>query len=221
MTSTKTRQKTREPLTRERVLEAALSIMDREGPDALTMRRLGRELGVEAMSLYNHVRDKNDLITGMIERVMSAFEAPRAGTWEDRARALTRSWRQVMKAHPGVIQLFAEHRQPMSDPEGLLPIELSLKALHELGLSDEDTSRAYQMIGGYIMGFVMQEVRGMFSPQEDGEMPDPVKLIASLPPGMFPTIERICPILCSTDPDSAFEFGVDVMIAGLRERIRS
>ena len=220
MTPTKTRQKTREPLTRERVLEAALGIMDREGPGAVTMRRLGRELGVEAMSLYNHVRDKDDLITGMIERVMSGFEVPDADTWEDRARALVRSWRRVMKAHPGVIQLFAEHRQPMSDPEGLSPIELSLQALSELGLSDEDTATAYQMFGGYIMGFVMQEARGMFAPQEDGEMPDPVKLIASLPPGRFPTIERICPILCDTDLDSAFEFGVDVMIAGLRERIK-
>src|SRR4030095_14263751 len=79
----------REPLTRDRIIETALRVMDDEGLDAVTMRRIGRELGVEAMSLYNHVEDKDDILEGVTERAMNEFEFPAStGDWSEGARAM-------------------------------------------------------------------------------------------------------------------------------------
>jgi AcrR family transcriptional regulator len=77
MTKERTQTLRREPLTRERIIEAAMRLMDKEGLEAVTMRRIGRELGVEAMSLYNHVADKEDILSGVVEAVMGEYEFPR------------------------------------------------------------------------------------------------------------------------------------------------
>ena len=92
MTST-TRQ--REKLTRDRIVDAALAVMDAEGLDAVSMRRVAREVGVDAMSLYHHVRDKDALLQAVCDRVMAGFEFPSdEGSWEDRCKAAARSWRR-------------------------------------------------------------------------------------------------------------------------------
>src|SRR5881392_2982848 len=99
----------RVPLTRQRITDAALRLMDAEGLDAVSMRRVAREVGVEAMSLYNHVRDKDDLLQGVCERIMSSYELPTGGgDWLDRAKAGAREWRRLLQAHPDVMRLFAE-----------------------------------------------------------------------------------------------------------------
>src|SRR5437870_5886259 len=88
-------------LSRKRILRAALQVMDQEGLEAVTMRRLGRELGVEAMSLYNHVKDKEAILEGILEVVMAEFEFPEeTGDWEADVRAGARAWRRLMIAHP-------------------------------------------------------------------------------------------------------------------------
>ncbi|HEX7171401.1 MAG TPA: TetR family transcriptional regulator, partial [Candidatus Limnocylindria bacterium] len=79
-----TRDRSREPLSRHRVLQAAMSLADREGLGALTMRRLGAELGVEAMSLYKHVSDKDDILDGIVDLVVAAIEVPGDGAdWRE------------------------------------------------------------------------------------------------------------------------------------------
>src|SRR6188472_1378464 len=91
----------RVPLTRDRITEAALRLMDAEGLDAVSMRRVAREVGVEAISLYNHVRDKDDLLNAVIERIMASFEFPDGtGDWMEQAKAGARSWRRLLQAHP-------------------------------------------------------------------------------------------------------------------------
>ena len=91
--------------------------MDDEGLEAVTMRRIGRELGVEAMSLYNHVEDKDDILDGVTERVMNEFEFPAStGDWAEDARAMAREWRRLLGLHPSVCQLLAERHKPL---EGL------------------------------------------------------------------------------------------------------
>ena len=107
----------RERLSRDRIIEAALRVMDGEGLEAVTMRRIGRELGVEAMSLYNHVEDKDDILEGVTERVMNEFEFPRStGDWAEDAREMAREWRRLLGLHPSVCQLLAERHKPL---EGL------------------------------------------------------------------------------------------------------
>lgn len=91
----------RTPLTRERILAAALSLVEREGPAALSMRRLARDLGVEAMSLYNHVGGKAEILDGLAELFLIAIELPpeRGDSWEDRIRALARAFRKAALAN--------------------------------------------------------------------------------------------------------------------------
>src|SRR4029453_9178029 len=91
----------REPLTRDRIIETALRVMDDEGLEAVTMRRIGRELGVGARSPYNHVENKDDLLEGVPERAMNEFEFPAStGDWAEDARAMAREWRRLLGLHP-------------------------------------------------------------------------------------------------------------------------
>src|SRR5262245_14609314 len=140
--TTTSRKRTRPPLTRERIADTAVRIMDDEGLEAVTMRRLGRELGVEAMSLYNHVQDRADLEAAMIERVMDDFVLPSDAVkgWEERVRVMARSYRELLMAHPATIQLFADQEKPFTtSASSMRPMELALQTLQSAGLTDEET----------------------------------------------------------------------------------
>lgn len=101
----------REPLTRARILEAATQVMDADGLEAVSMRRLGRELGVEAMSLYNHVPSKEALLSGILETVMGQFELFQGdGDWLQRLCDLARASSSAAASPPNVLPLFTEHR---------------------------------------------------------------------------------------------------------------
>jgi AcrR family transcriptional regulator len=210
--------KPRDPLTRDQVVEAALRVMDAEGLDAVSMRRVAREVGVEAMSLYNHVRDKEDLLDGVVDLVMRSFAFPEARSgddWVAYGRAIARSWRDLLKAHPNVVALFAHRHKPMRSFESLRPMEAALRALREMGLSVEDSVRAFQVIGGYIMGYVMMESGQMFTPGDEG---DPATLARELPAHELPCIAAALPFMADCDVDAQFEFGLDLMLDGLRAR---
>ena len=212
----------RPKLTRDRILGAAVEIMDTEGLEAVTMRRLGRELGVEAMSLYNHVKDKQDLLDGMVEHIMLQFELPegRAGSWEDRVRMMARSFRACLRAHPSVMQIVAEHRKPMSDPRALQPIEVALATLREAGLSPADAAQTYKAFGGYIMGFVVQEVNGMFGGGRGAEGGfDPEAAAAALPRDVLPNLAELFPLVSRGDADNDFEYGLSLLLGGLRAKL--
>src|SRR3990170_2509500 len=114
----------REPLTRRRVIATALRLMDEEGIEALSMRRIGRELGVEAMSLYNHVKDKEDILDGITELVMTEFEFPEPHQdWRETVLETARAWRRMLKAHPKVLTLLSERKHPMESIEAFLPMD--------------------------------------------------------------------------------------------------
>lgn len=208
--------KPRERLTRERVIAAALHVMDAEGLDAVTMRRVAREVGVEAMSLYNHVRDKDDLWDGICTRVMSEFRFPDVGgDWMQSARFAAHEWRRVLKLHPNVVTLFAGHAKPLSQPDGLRPMEYALGLLRQAGLSDRDAARVFNVLGGYIMGFVLMEVGQMFGAGAlDKQAPDPDELGRLIPMEELPNIAATLPHLASCDPDDMFDLGLDMLIAG-------
>src|ERR1043166_7816853 len=117
----------REPVTRERVIQAALRIMDEGGLEAVSMRRIGRELGVEAMSLYNHVQDKEDILDSICEAVLSEFRTPDADGWSEGARQAAREYRRLLLAHPTVITLMTERKRPFTTPESLRAYEFALE----------------------------------------------------------------------------------------------
>ncbi|MEX0990971.1 MAG: TetR/AcrR family transcriptional regulator C-terminal domain-containing protein [Actinomycetota bacterium] len=208
---------TREPLTRDRVAETAVQVMDAEGYGAVTMRRIGRELGVEAMSLYNHVADKDDLVTAMIDAVFGDFALPPGdvGDWEQQIRLLARSYRAALLAHPDVIQLLAENTQPSTRMESLLPLDTALATLRSIGLSDQEVVTAYRMFGGFIIGYVMMETRGIMSLGDDID----VDAVTAVIPDELPNLKQLVPEICAPGTEADFDFGIEVMIRGLRGRV--
>jgi AcrR family transcriptional regulator len=213
-------QPVREPLSRDRILHAAVRVMDAEGVEAVTMRRLGRELGVEAMSLYNHVRDKEDILIGIIESVMTEFALPGGeDDWLSRVRTMAVEFRRLLLAHPNVVTLIAEHHGPPTSPEGFLPVEVALSTLRAGGLSPEETVHAYRALVGYVMGYVALETGGLLSqdPEKHSWAEDEAFLRTF--GEQLPTTLEMFPYLAQSDNDSEFEFGLDMVLEGLRTRL--
>ena len=215
MEASTTTTKEREHLTRERVIDAALAVMDSEGLDAVSMRRVAREVGVEAMSLYNHVRDKDDLLQGVCERIMSSYELPTGGgDWLDRAKDGAREWRRLLQAHPDVMRLFAETHGPApSSPDSLRPTEYALRLFKEAGLSDRDTVQAFHAFGGYIQGFVMMEAGSIKERHEEHFRG------AEIPEEEFPALAAVSRHWADCGADQQFEFGLDLLIRGLLAKV--
>jgi AcrR family transcriptional regulator len=221
----------RERLTRERIVAAAMRIMDEEGLDAVTMRRVAREVGVEAMSLYHHVRDKEDLLDGICSRVMCEFRYPDEDRpWIEVARDGAREWRRVLRDHPNVIALWADRQRPMTDLEALMPMEFALRVIARAGMDAREGVLVFNVIGGYIMGVVMMEVGAMFSAgtNRGGRSIDLGTVHSKLPDHAFaqfvpaeqlPCLVAALPHLAECDPDEQFEFGLDLLLAGIQARV--
>lgn len=210
----------RERLTRDRVIDAALGIMDADGVEAVTMRRVAREVGVEAMSLYNHVADKEDLLDGVCARVMADFRFPEErGDWVETMRQGAEEWRRVLKSHPNVLALFAERHKPMTDLDALLPMEFALRTIGRAGMSEREAVQVFNVMGGFIMGFVMMESGRMFGGGAmDEEMPSPDEMSRALSGGQLPCVAAALPHLATCDPDEQFSYGLDLLLAGLQAR---
>ncbi len=213
--------KNRERLSRERIVTAALRIMDDEGLEAVTMRRVAHELGVEAMSLYHHVGDKDELLDGICEQVMADFEFPSlTGEWAEDCRAGARAWRRLMQRHPEVIELFARQRGPASSVESMRPSEFALRLLRASGLPDRDVAQAFHAIGGYIQGFVEMERGSIAGGTDTAHVKAHQALAESLDPEEFEALRAVSPYFADCSPDEQFEFGLDLLIQGLLAKVR-
>jgi TetR/AcrR family tetracycline transcriptional repressor len=200
----------RRPLNRRRVLEAALGLADREGLEALSMRRLGRELGVEAMSLYNHVPNKEALLDGMVEVLLARMKVSLDSEegWEENVRRVFRSFRLLALAHPDVFTLFAVRPNNTSKVVWLLPVFLD--ALRGAGFDVMTSLRVFRVLSSYTIGYALAEIRG-FSPEPGASRP--------VIPGLDGEEERIfemAPLLEGADGDAEFEFGLDLILNGLK-----
>ena len=202
----------RQPLSRRRVLEEAVRFVDREGLEALTMRKLGAELGVEAMSLYNHVPNKSALLDGMVEVLLGELEVPaETHSWEERIREGYGAFRRLAHEHPNVFPLLVN--RPPDTMDGAWLVEEFLKTLGEAGFDQETALHAFRALSSYTFGYAMAEIRG-FALEPDG-----FRLGAhGLSPEEFPRISELKPHLKSVDHDAEFEFGLDLILAGLRDR---
>jgi AcrR family transcriptional regulator len=209
----------REKLTRNRVIEAALRIMDDDGLEAVTMRRVAHELGVEAMSLYRYVGDKDELLDGICEQVMADFEFPSpTGQWAEDCREGARAWRRLMQRHPQVIELFARQRGPANSIESMRPSEYALRLFRASGLSDRDVAQAFHAFGGYIQGFVVME-RGSIAGGTDAAHVKARQALADLDPDEFSALRAVAPYFADCSPDEQFEFGLDLLIQGLLAKV--
>src|SRR5918997_66620 len=204
----------RQPLNRRRVLEEAVRFVDREGLEALTMRKLGAELGVEAMSLYNHIPNKSALLDGMVEILLGELEIPpRNQDWEERIREGYRAFRRLAHEHPNVFPLLVN--RPPETMDGVWLVEEFLRTLGEAGFGKETALHAFRALSSYTFGHAMAEIRG-FALEPDGS-----RLGAhGLSPEEFP---RLCALRLQVenmDHDAEFEFGLDLIISGLGARLQ-
>jgi AcrR family transcriptional regulator len=203
----------RRPLSRRRILEAAVRFVDREGLEALSMRKLGSELGVEAMSLYNHVPNKGALLDGMVEVLLGELKVPPEDEgWERRVREAYRAFRRLAHGHPNVFPLLIT--RPPETMDGVWLVEEFIRTLRGAGFDPETALYAFRALSSYTSGYAMAEIRG-FAMEPAGARLGTV----TLSPDDFPNIHELDAPLREVDHDAEFEFGLDIILAGLKERL--
>ena len=208
----------RKPLSRERVLETAVALADQRGAEALTMRKLAAELGVEAMSLYNHVENKNDLLDGMINLVFGEIEVPPpGGDWKSELRTRATSTRTALNRHRWAIGEM-EGRTDIG-PENMRVHEGVLACLRDAGFTVEMTIHAYSVQDAYIYGFVLQETDMSSETPEDfaKEARRQMKEYESVHSDFPNLVEVVGGYVAEHgyDYDTEFRFGLDVILDGL------
>jgi AcrR family transcriptional regulator len=148
----------RPPLTKERVVSAAVDLADRDGLDALTMRRLGVELGVQAMSLYKHVSNKDHILDEIVEFVFGRIELPGAGAdWKEAMRRRAQSARRVLCRHTWAIGLLES--RGATGPASMRYVDSILGCLRAAGFSVPDSAHAFWILDSFVYGHVLQEIR--------------------------------------------------------------
>jgi AcrR family transcriptional regulator len=210
----------RTPLSREEVLAAAVDFADKNGIGSLTMRKLGGVLWVEAMSLYNHVANKGDLLDGMIEVVFSEIDLPDIGThWKTAMRQRAISAREVLARHRWAIGLMESRSSPGA--ANLRHHDAVIGSLREGGFSIEMAAHAFSALNSYIYGFALQEASLPFETSE--ETADLAQMIMKqFPSDEYPyltelTVKHV--LQPGYDYGEEFEFGLDLIFDGL-ERAR-
>src|SRR5687767_10629569 len=162
----KTNEQPRVPLSRPRALAAAVALADAEGLESLTMRKLARDLGVEAMSLYHHVKNKTDILDGMVEIVFAEIELPSSRSdWKPAMLQRGHSLRAVLKRHPWAITIMESRTSP--GPATLHHLDAMIGCCRNAGFSIVMAAHAVSLIDSYIYGFVMQEVNLPFDNTDD------------------------------------------------------
>ncbi len=203
---------TRAPLTRDRIVTAAVELADEGGLEALSMRVLGQRLGVEAMSLYNHVANKDDVIDAMVESVLQHVEpVGDHSEWSTALRAGAMSARAALLRHPWACALWME-RMPGS--YRLRYMEGLLACLARSGLAPDIAHHAYHVVDTYIVGFTAQQATFRRSPNSLPGVAD--DFLRVLPADQFPRVaEHVHEHLAGDAGVGAFEFGLDLILDGL------
>jgi AcrR family transcriptional regulator len=204
------------PLTRRRILDAAVALADRDGVRSLSMRKLAHELGVEAMSLYHHVANKDDLLDGMVDLVFGEIELPTGqADWKAAMRRRAVSARAALRRHPWAIGLMESRSTP--GPATVRHHDAVLGILRTAGFSVELAAHAYAVLDSYIYGFALQEAGLPFqTPEELAAVGDTI--LSQLPADEFPYFTEIAvehALQPGYDFGNEFEFGLDLILDGL------
>jgi AcrR family transcriptional regulator len=205
------------PLSRERILRAALELADEGGIESLTMRKLGQALGFEAMSLYHHVADKDDVLDGVLDLVLAESEPPSpTGDWDDAIRASAISVHDALRRHPWSCPLLMSPGRIR--PARLRYMDLLLGRLREAGFSPETTYHAYHVLDGHIFGFSLWEASHTYSAEEASNFA--ATFAQTITADAYPYLHEHAQQHFSEGPHrevSAFEFGLDLIIDGLKK----
>jgi AcrR family transcriptional regulator len=220
MARTEPAENRRRTLSRDLVLQAAVALADERGLEALSMRKLGEAVGVEAMSLYNHVASKSDLLDGMVDVVFGEIELPSGDTdWKTAMRRRAMSARAAVGRHRWAIGLMESRRSP--GPATLRHHDAVLGCLRGGGFSVELAAHAYSLLDSYIYGFALQEATLPFrGPDETAVVAQ--EILGQFAPGAYPhltelAVERV--LKPGYDYGDEFEIGLDLILDGLERAV--
>lgn len=212
------RRAARLPLNRDRVLAAAVEIADERGVGAVTMREVSSRLGVEAMSLYNHVANKDDILDGMVDVVIEQVDLPAyVEQWREAMRCRAVSAHEVFGRHPWAPMLIDSRES--SGPSRLRYFDWVLGTLMKAGFSLDGAARAFSLLDSYVYGFGIQQFNvsasGDATTEEMAEA-----ILAYIPAELYPYLHRLASHAMESgyDAEADFDFGLDIILDGL-ERI--
>jgi AcrR family transcriptional regulator len=206
-------------LDRDRVVAAAIALVDDEGLPSLSMRTLAQRLGVKAMSLYNHVANKDDLIDGMVDVIYGQIDLPTGPDWMAAMRARAVSARQVLNRHPWAIALMESRSVP--GPANLRHHDTVLGVLRQAGLSVPSATFAYSLLDSYVYGFALQEASLPFgTPDELATASDAI--VQLMPADVYPHLREAAAELPASGFGFAdqFDAGLDLLLEAL-ERLQA
>jgi AcrR family transcriptional regulator len=222
-----TRSRTRKPLTKERVLERAIALADKDGIEALSMRRLGQALGVEAMSLYNHVANKSELVAAMVDSVVEQFELPDdERRWDAAIRRCAVSAHDVLIQHEwaSTLALLPSDVRTVSGPR-IRYMEWLLRRLRDAGFSPEVVYSAYHTLDSHIFGFTLWQLghakAARMMVRRDGETMEEwtTRMLSEMRPQFPHLAEHVEQHTAAgaRDGRQEFEFGLDLILDGLKK----
>lgn len=206
----------RAPLNREKILDAALILAGEQGLGGLSMRRLAKSLGVEAMSLYNHVSNKADILDGLAERVFAGVERPDpALPWPERVRAIALSMYRALSRHPVVpLALVTDQSNPTS-VRALRPLDDLVGALREAGFSDADVRSALGAVNSVIFGSLLLSTGGFIGDRDTRAQQQREVYLRQVDPAQLPHFSKLLEVLPNGDPEKDFERALDMLLNGL------
>lgn len=219
MKSAKKARRARVPLTRERVIEHAVRVADEGTIAAVSMRNVAKALGVEAMSLYNHVQNKDEILDGMVEAVVAEIERPTAdGDWRDAMRARARSAHAALMRHPWAAMLLMSRMNV--GPNMLGYVDATLGCLRAAGFSFALADHAWNALDSYIYGFTLQALNFPLEPDEYADVAE--SYMPQLPEAEYPHLYGMSQEVMAGRHDGlhTLEFGLELILDGL-ERLRA
>ncbi len=194
----------RTPLSRETILDAAIAILDTHGIDGLSMRRLGAALGVEAMSLYNHIPSKTALLDGIHERILLSLDpTAQVRTWQSYARHQANALHRALLAHPNAIPLFAT--RPAATPAAMERLDRYLEILLRAGFTAVQALSIVQLLAQLVVGHAMWTSSVEVTVYDDSA------------PAHVKQVERA---LAKWNPDRELELGIDALLHGFERLLR-
>jgi len=214
----------RQPLDQDRIVRAALALLDDVGVDELTMRRLAERLGVKAASLYRHVRNKDELLGLLADEIAGEIPmVPPSGNWRNQLTEIAWNVRRGLLAHRDGARVLAD-TAPVG-PHRLRHIESLLHVLRSAGLQPRQAARVGYHCNNFVTEFAADEARFAASiPARGGArrrvFADARKYFKSLPPAEYPTVVALADHLTENDQDALFQFGLDVWLDGIEQMLK-
>jgi AcrR family transcriptional regulator len=205
------------PLTRQRVLETALQLIEKDGLESFSMRKLGAMLGVEAMSLYNHVESKRALLDGVIELLLVQAPYPEKPdvTPREELWAFAHAFRDILRAHPRTLPLVAT--SPLRTPATLAILERLLDTVHRANITGVQAVYVLQSIVGFTIGKTLLDV-GTKSVVSLEPGPNGPTVWQHFPADQYPTLHAMLPEIAQWNPDHEFDFGLQALFQGMFEQ---